>query len=45
MRWLLNWVKNLLSPHREQAARRKLMSMYLKESNAGGMRKSNRERN
>ena len=45
MRWLLSLIQNVLAPRRDRAARRRLMSMYLNESNAGGMRKSNRERN
>ena len=45
MRWLLTFIQNVFAPRRDKAARRRLMTMYINESNAGGMRKSNRERN
>lgn len=44
MRWLLNFVTNLLRTRRNALQRRRLMGMYLDESNAHGRRKPNRER-
>jgi hypothetical protein len=45
MRWLMTLIRTVLAPRRDKATGRRLMTMYLNESNAGGMRKPNRERN
>jgi hypothetical protein len=45
MRWLMTFIRTVFAPLRDKPTGRRLMTMYLNESNAGGMRKSNRERN
>ena len=45
LRWLMTLMQSVFAPRRDQAARRRLMTMYLNESNSGGIRKGNRERN
>jgi len=45
IRWLMTLIRNVFGARREPAAPRRLMTIYMNESNSGGMRKSNRDRN
>lgn len=44
MRWILTFLKNLMSGRKGSATRHQLFGMYFEESNVRGRRRPNRDR-